>query len=135
MDGFKRSMQLSLDVIKRGASKSNMTEAERQVQELKESLFVQRMLNDEGYVAVRKLPTGEFAGVEQLLYTAALVVGMNNFGWERKYCYEKKRDAMEALFAWDGNGDPPGLWIKANGKFGEFIEERMNPNGGNNDTE
>lgn len=99
------------------------------IQEEKEQLFIQRMISDECYLAVRKMPaTNEFCGIQEMIYTTDLVTGMNDFGFENKYCYEKKQDAMEALFVWDGLEDPPGPWIKAKGRekhnsnIGEYHE-------------
>ena len=66
-----------------------------------------------GYVRCIVLPTGEIAGLHQMLYTCGLVVGLNDFGWRTRFCYESKEEAQKALDAWDGRGDPPGPWIKS----------------------
>jgi hypothetical protein len=69
-------------------------------------------LNAEGYVRCIRLPTGVIAGIMPQLYTCGLFVGLNESGYSRRYCYATKQQAVEALDAWDGNGDPPGPWIK-----------------------
>ncbi len=51
-------------------------------------------------------------GVARMAYTSALVVGINETGYERRYCYEKYTDAMIAFFLYKGEGDPVGPWIK-----------------------
>lgn len=37
---------------------------------------------------------------------------VSRYGRGCRYCYENYRDAQNALMAWDGEGDPPGPWIK-----------------------
>ena len=41
--------------------------------------------------------------------------------YEARYCYPDWGDAIGAIFAWDGQGDPPGNWIK------EKASGRLNP--------
>lgn len=65
-----------------------------------------------GYNDVRKLPSGEWAGVLRQMFTCALFVGIDEFGYRTRYCYATERQARVALAEWDGNGQPPGLWIK-----------------------
>ena len=92
---------------------------------IEEQHFIKMMMYNEGYIAVRRLPTGEFIGVQSLIYTTTIVVGIHEYGYERKYYYERKLDAMNTYFDWTGEGDPSGPWIKE--KRGE-VGERMNPN-------
>lgn len=79
-------------------------------------------LNSMGYQNVRTLPTGEVAGVLPYLFTGGLVVGLDDFGWRTRFCYETILEAKDALAEWDGAGDPPGNWIK------QKPEDRHNPN-------
>ena len=65
-----------------------------------------------GYVELRLLPTGKWAAISNMLFTTGLLVGLTSTGYERRFCYEKWIDACSALHSWDGNGDPPGPWIK-----------------------
>lgn len=69
-------------------------------------------LNSQGYSHVLKMPGGDLAGIADMIYTTGLVVGLTDVGYQRRYCYEKKQAAIDALLSWDGRGDPPGLWIK-----------------------
>jgi hypothetical protein len=69
-------------------------------------------LYQEGYCAVRMLPSGVRIGVIPMLYTGALCVGISKFGYERRFCYGDLAEAVLALETWDGKGDPPGAWIK-----------------------
>lgn len=76
-----------------------------------------------GYEGVRKTLSGQWLGVMSFIYTSALCVGLDEHGYERKYCYEKKRDALMACEIFDGLGDPTGPWIKMKSPNGD----KMNP--------
>lgn len=65
-----------------------------------------------GYEHVLKQSTGEWAAVMPQIYTTGLFVGLTDYGYERRYCYENYSDAFAALIQWDGKGDPPGPWLK-----------------------
>lgn len=69
-------------------------------------------LNAEGYVRCIVLPTGEVAGLQQMLFTTGLFIGLTEYSWRTRFCYEHRNEAQKALDAWDGKGDPPGPWIK-----------------------
>ena len=69
-------------------------------------------LNTQGYTHCILLTTGELAGIMPMLYTTGLFVGLTEAGWRTRFCYEHRNDAIAALDAWDGHGDPPGAWIK-----------------------
>lgn len=75
----------------------------------------------QGYCRHRQLPDGRWAAVHLLLYTTALVDGIDAQGSRRSWCYETHQEAIGALECWDGNDDPPGMWIK------EKPGGRMNP--------
>lgn len=74
------------------------------------------ILEANGYVNVRRLPTGEIAGVQQFIFTTGIVVGLTEAGWRTRFCYERSLEAIRALDAWDGEGFPPGYWIKEKGE-------------------
>ena len=58
---------------------------------------------------------GTLCALQKMLFTTALVVGITDDGYERRYCYERYCDALDALEAWDGTGHPPGPWIVVKG--------------------
>lgn len=60
----------------------------------------------------RQLPSGECACIGCQLFTWSLMVGVTEISPGRRYCYEREHDARHALSSWDGEGDPPGPWIK-----------------------
>jgi hypothetical protein len=90
-------------------------------QQVKDVQFISQMA-EEGYLGTRKLPTGEWAAIRRFIYTTGLCVGLNEFSFRTRFCYETPFEALEALQEWDGNGDPPGPWIKEKGEV-----ERNNP--------
>ncbi|MBU7572548.1 MAG: hypothetical protein KAF64_04270 [Hydrogenophaga sp.] len=53
--------------------------------------------------------------MKQFNYTTAVVVGLDDVGYQRRYCYEHRADAQAALSAWDGREHPSGPWIKCKG--------------------
>lgn len=65
-----------------------------------------------GYHPVRLLPTGEWAGIRDMLYTFGLHVGLDEIGYRTRFCFPDRAAAEAALAAWDGEGFPPGFWIK-----------------------
>lgn len=78
----------------------------------------------EGYGKLRWLPDGRLCGIKCMIFTSGLFVGLTLDGYASRYCYELYVDARTALMAWDGTGDPPGLWIvvKPEGRMGPGAE-------------
>lgn len=58
------------------------------------------------------LPTGEVAGVMDMLFTTGLFVGLDYVGMRTRFCFQRASDAEASLAEWDGKGFPPGWWIK-----------------------
>lgn len=76
----------------------------------------QELLPLEGFLAMRQLDDGRVIGVRPMLYTTGLAVGITPFeACEYQYCYESALDCLRAYTAWDGQGDPPGPWLKLKG--------------------
>lgn len=84
--------------------------------------FISKM-EREGYDPVRAFvpphPSGAdrilYCGVLKMIFTGRLCVGLDRTGWECCYDYHTVEEAIVALSCWDGNGDPPGMWIKMKG--------------------
>lgn len=87
----------------------------------KEELLAQ--LIHDGYTDIVDLTTRGFCGLRRFIFTTGLCYGLNEYDYAGRYCFENAADAKEALSKWDGNGDPPGDWIKHKGKT-----EYSNPN-------
>lgn len=81
-------------------------------------------LSCETVIAVAFIPNKNICCLQRFAFTVAIVCDCNMSGYEGRYCYHTLAEAREAFNTWDGNGHPPGNWIKAKG-FGEDI---INPN-------
>ncbi|MDR2219770.1 MAG: hypothetical protein LBE24_04225 [Methylobacillus sp.] len=70
-----------------------------------------------------RIINGRICGLQKFLFTTGLLTDLTFSGliynYSARYCYEHFEDALEALNAWDGEGDPPGNWIK------EKVSERL----------
>lgn len=94
----------------------NMTE------EQKEGLILQ-LIHIDGYFHIREKPGRGICGLMHFVYTVGLCYGLDETGYQGRYCFSNLREAMDSLDAWTGEGDPPGNWIKHKGKV-----EYSNPN-------
>lgn len=72
------------------------------------------VLSASGYSHICVLQN-QLCAVKQFNYTTAVVVGVDDLGYQRRYCYEHRADAQAALAAWDGSKHPSGPWIKCKG--------------------
>ena len=61
----------------------------------------------------RALPEGLEVVVVSMIYNDRLCFGESGSeGYTRGFCFPKDGSAIEAAKTWDGEGDPPGPWIK-----------------------
>lgn len=59
---------------------------------------------------------GKIVGLSSFIYTTAIVVGMDETGYEHRFCYHTPHTAMEGLLMWVVNGgDEPTGYIKRKG--------------------
>jgi hypothetical protein len=79
---------------------------------------MKRFLEKQGFVSVKQLKNGEWIGISRMLYTWGLCVGLDKFGYKKRYCYERLSDAVGAVLLYEGEGDPDGPWIKVKGEEG-----------------
>ena len=54
-------------------------------------------------------------------FTWGLLVNLQPFGYDVRYCYENEADARAALASWDGAKHPAGPWIKCKGAGVDFL--------------
>lgn len=81
-----------------------------------------KLYRELGYSPIR-LINGEIVSVSRFLFTWALMLGIDEKGCYRtRFCYENVTEAATAFVLWDGEGDPPGPWIK------QKPENRVGPN-------
>lgn len=81
-----------------------------------------------GYYCLVELATGEKAALSIQNFTTGLTVGLDDTGYRCRYCYETVEPALKDLLTWDGQGDPPGPWIKHKGVDRDgTVVDRLNP--------
>jgi hypothetical protein len=73
-------------------------------------------LADNGYHHLRDI-NGVICGLLPMAYTYSLLVGLDQFSYERRYCFESFTEARKALAAWDGKEHVSGPWIKCKGRY------------------
>jgi len=67
-----------------------------------------------GYYCARELPCGLVA-LRDYVHTVDIVVGIRGTAYTGRYSFDNADIARDALSKWDGNGDPPGPWLKYKG--------------------
>jgi hypothetical protein len=64
--------------------------------------------NELGYHQLKTFADGSQAALTPMMFTTAIVSGINRYGYEDRWCYHKVADAIKALAEWDGTGEPKG---------------------------
>lgn len=62
----------------------------------------------DGYFEVQEKGEAGIVALMPLLFTVAIVAGIYPYGYEDRWCYKNTPDALAALNAWDGTGEPTG---------------------------
>ena len=72
--------------------------------------FFTYLIRDCGYSHPRLLDEGRYACLMPLLYTSAIIVGRlgDRIGYSDRWCYSSHEEALKALEAWSGTGEPQG---------------------------
>lgn len=73
------------------------------------------------YYAQRLLPDGEWAALHKLLTTTAVMVGLNPWSFEYRYCYKTEAEARAALDSLHSVDDVPLGWIARRGLITETL--------------
>lgn len=79
-------------------------------------------LTENGYYNLRIVPGRGICGLMEFVYTIGLCEGLDEMGYQGRWCYDKK-DILQSVIAitiWDGLNDPVGDWIKYKGYRGEY---------------
>lgn len=80
-------------------------------------------LEKEGYFDI-KVINGVYCGLYRFIFTTGLVVGLDFYGYNHRYCYNTNAEAKEALSKYvDTNEHPPGNWLKRKGNGGDLPNE------------
>jgi hypothetical protein len=64
-----------------------------------------------GLLAVRELPDGSIAGIQRLMTTVSVVLGIDEWQWEYRFCYRDLQDAIQGLAQVQSVRDVPEGWI------------------------
>jgi hypothetical protein len=76
---------------------------------------LEKFFKELGFEGVKYIQGKGYCGVQKYAFTYGLVYNIDITGYQGRYCYPNKFNALAALQIWDGQGDPPGLWIKHKG--------------------
>lgn len=83
-------------------------------------------LEQQGYHSFRQVG-GTLCCLYRMNFTHALIVGIDVIEYRYRYCYEFESDAAAALASWNGQGHPPGPWIKRKGAGIDELNPDLDP--------
>lgn len=63
------------------------------------------------YQNVRVLDDGTIIGTGELLFTRAIYIGLDRYGWEKRFCFEDRKLALEELKKLNSGDDEPVGYI------------------------
>ena len=73
--------------------------------------------NDDDYFLLRReTPNGRKIALQRFIFTIGLLVDVTADSYGDRYCYDNFFDAAIAALEWNGEGDPPGPWLKHKGR-------------------
>jgi hypothetical protein len=84
-------------------------------------------LRGEGFVHLRHIPGLGLCGIKQYIVTFGIVVGIDEMGYQARFCFEHFADAELAFHDWDGTDYPSGPWIKLKGFWRGQPVDLLNP--------
>lgn len=76
-------------------------------------------LRSQGYSNFREIPGQGLCAIMRLLFFYGLFVGITKEKYDGYYSYPFQTDCKDAIEDWNGEGDPPGYWLKYKGIDGE----------------
>jgi len=77
--------------------------------------LTKRMLLDYGYDNVRQLDDGTWIGTQELFTTTALFIGLDETGWNKRYCYDDIDKLFDSYLTMNSIADVPRGWIAMRG--------------------
>lgn len=63
------------------------------------------------YRLVRVLPDGSIAGLDSLMFTTGIMLGMTRWGYETRFCFESPKLAEQRFYELQSQDDEPEGWI------------------------
>lgn len=76
-----------------------------------QEVFDKAYFQAQGYQEPCQLADGTWAGLVPLLFTTGLCLGLRAQTYERRFCFERRADAVRALQALESKADEPTGWI------------------------
>lgn len=74
--------------------------------------FTKKMRDELGYVGAKRLSDGTYIGLQPLMFTLAICMGVNRYSaYTRRYCYESGPDCLTAYQNITSKDDVPTGWI------------------------
>ena len=73
--------------------------------------LLQRIVEMGGYEQVRVLEDGTIIGIGRLMFTRAIYVNLNLWGFEKRFCFEDPELAMVEFLKMQSGDDEPEGWI------------------------
>ena len=90
-----------------------------------------KLYMEAGFYFVKALDSGLEIGIIRMLFTWDLCYNINPNSmyqfYDYRYMYATEMEAVEALVHWDGNGHPPGNWIKRKGNGPDLDNPNYKP--------
>lgn len=63
---------------------------------------------EDGCSYYRAFPNGRDAMIMRMAFTHAIIADLSSGYYGDRWCYHTLADALQALYAWDGEGEPTG---------------------------
>lgn len=76
-----------------------------------ERVRVEVDIPENGYLRVRVLPDASVAALGDLLYTRSIILGVDKYGWHRRFCFESRALAAQRFEELQSEDDVPEGFI------------------------
>lgn len=64
------------------------------------------------YTNIKIVPIIGVCAIQQFIFTYAIICNITDTGYEYRYCFHTKEEAIRSLKRWKGKGLPSGNWIR-----------------------
>lgn len=82
---------------------------------------------EQQYDRVRQLPDGSIAAMSGLMFTTGVYLGVNRWGFERRYCFASADRARAVFDGLQSEEDEPAGWITRRPERPEDIAAKARP--------
>lgn len=81
-----------------------------------QNLFNKEWCKENNYSEVKEIK-GVWCGVSRFIFTTAIVVGLDEYEYNHRYCFPRNSEAIESFKTYsDPTAAPSGNWIKRKGE-------------------